>query len=183
MTGWVILSRDGVINQHGAQAIPLADTWQPVPGSIEAIADLCKAGYKVAVATNQSAIGRGAVTLEQVHALHAAIEQAVLEAGGQLQGFYLCPHVAEQNCNCRKPRIGLLEQIEKDHNIRLKDAWCVGDSLRDIQAAKAIHSKAVLVRTGKGTRTETSILVWPKYGENTVIFDNLATFTKHLLDA
>lgn len=182
MTQWLVLGGDGVINEaKPGGVLELAD-WQPIAGSLEAIACLTKAGYKLAVASNQSVVGRGILSEAQLQQLNAQIKAKIQAAGGDVEGFFYCPHVPEEQCDCRKPRTGLFAQIEQEFDVSLAQAYCVGDSLKDIQAARAQGCRAVLVRTGKGVQTETATLLWPKYGENTLVFDNLLAFALHLLN-
>lgn len=181
MTQWLILGRDGVINQEKPPGVLRPADFVPYPGSLAAIAELTRAGYKIVLALNQSALGRGVLTVAEFDQIHEHMRELVQAEGGVIEGIFYCPHLPEDHCNCRKPRTGLLQQIELEFGISLTNAYHVGDSLRDIQAAKAHGCKAVLVRTGKGSRTETTILVWPKYHENTLVFDDLQAFAAHLL--
>ncbi len=180
MIEWVVLGRDGVINEPRPGGILAPEDIQAIPGSMEAIAELTNAGVKVAVAINQSAVGRGILSAEQLHQIHEHLLQLVIAAGGKLQAIVYCPHLPEEECDCRKPRTGLLDQLEQSLAVNFSNAYLVGDRLSDIQAAKAKGCNAALVRTGKGTRTETSLLVWPKYGKDTKIFNDLAEFTQHI---
>ena len=153
----VVLDRDGVINQDSDNYIKSVDEWLPIDGSIDAIAKLSNAGYKVVVATNQSGIGRklfDEYTLAQIHSTLCAM---VEKAGGFVDAIFYCPHTPEDNCQCRKPETGLLQQIESEFACSLAGASFVGDSYKDIQAALAFGCKPVLVRTGKGTETEKRI--------------------------
>lgn len=149
----IILDRDGVINQDSDAFIKTPDEWIPIPGSLEAIARLCRAGYRMVVATNQSGLARGLFDLETLNSIHAKMEAAIREHGGRLDGIYYCPHGPDDGCSCRKPKPGMLLQIAYDLEIDLNQALAVGDSLRDLQAAEAVGAKPVLVLTGKGTKT------------------------------
>ena len=177
MTQWVILGRDGVINEPRQGGVLFPEDVQLIPGSGTAIARLNQAGIKVAVAINQSAIGRGILTQEQLHRIHEHLKMLVAKDGGEIEAFVHCPHLPESDCDCRKPRIGLLDQLEAMLGIDYAQAYVVGDRLSDIQAAQAKGCYAVLVRTGKGTRTENALLAWPKYGKNVKIFNSLADFS------
>jgi D-glycero-D-manno-heptose 1,7-bisphosphate phosphatase len=178
----LILDRDGVINEDSDAYIKSAEEWRPIPGSIEAIARLCRAGYTVAVASNQSGIGRGLFDQRTLRAMEEKCLALVRAAGGDIAGFYYCPHHPEIGCDCRKPRPGLLDAIQRELGLELAGAFAVGDSLRDLQAARARHCRPILVRTGKGERTLRQIREEDERGWETLpVFDNLADFTQHLL--
>jgi D-glycero-D-manno-heptose 1,7-bisphosphate phosphatase len=149
----VILDRDGVINQDSTSFIASTDGWQPLPGSLEAIAKLSQAGYHVVVATNQSAVGRGLLEMATLNAIHDKMHRAVAQAGGRIDAVFYCPHGYEDNCSCRKPKAGLLEEIGRRFNTELKGVPSIGDALRDLQAAAAAGAQPILVLTGKGQKT------------------------------
>lgn len=150
----VILDRDGVINFDSDNYIKTVDEWQPIPGSIEAIATLSKAGFDICVATNQSGLARGYFTPETLTAMHDKMTSLVTEAGGHINLIEHCPHGPDDGCNCRKPLPGMIENIlSKYPQIRAESVYVVGDSLRDLQAGVAAGCKALLVKTGKGERT------------------------------
>ncbi|MCC6295894.1 MAG: D-glycero-beta-D-manno-heptose 1,7-bisphosphate 7-phosphatase [Pseudomonadales bacterium] len=154
MNRWVILDRDGVINRDAPDYVKSLAEWQPLPGSIAAIARLSRAGYRVAIATNQSGGGRGLIRSEDLHAMHAELCRQVVRAGGVVDGIFYCPHAPEADCRCRKPRTGLLDAIARRFAIDLRGQPAVGDSLRDLEAARAAGCLPVLVRTGNGRATE-----------------------------
>ncbi len=149
----VILDRDGVINEDSDEYIKSVEEWRPIPGSIEAIARLSQAGHRVVVASNQSGLGRGLYGLEELDAMHAHMHALVAEAGGEIEGVFYCPHHPDENCNCRKPRTGLLDQIEAELSTSVVGAYFVGDTKKDLQVAIAKQAIPILVRTGKGERT------------------------------
>ncbi len=172
----IILDRDGVINEDSDTFIKTPDEWIPIPGSLEAIAALKKAGHLVAVATNQSGLARGLFTEEALRAIHNKMENALAAYGAQFDGIFYCPHHPDDHCVCRKPMPGLLHQIAETFHADLTKAILVGDAIRDIQAAQAVKCPAVLVRTGKGATIikDTSL-------QNVPIYDNLAAFVTDLL--
>ncbi len=180
MSEWLILGRDGVINHAPTKKGLSLEHCTPIDGSLEAIALLTRAGFQIVIMTNQSSLSRGEHTQAEVESFHELITQQIATAGGRIDGIYCCPHGEHDGCGCRKPKTGLFDRVEADHSIALAGSYCVGDSLRDIQAAKAKGCKAVLVLTGKGTQTETALLLWPKYGENTLVFENLLAFAQHV---
>jgi len=149
----VILDRDGVINFDSAQYIKSPEEWRPIPGSLEAIARLTQAGYRVVVATNQSGVGRGLFDMATLNAIHEKMHRAVTQAGGRIEAIFYCPHAADSTCECRKPRPGLLIEIGERFNTPLAQVPAVGDSLRDLEAAAAVSARPMLVLTGKGERT------------------------------
>lgn len=180
MNGWVILDRDGVINCDSAEYVKSLIEWQPLPGSIEAIGQLCRAGYRVVIATNQSGIGRGLIRSEDLQAIHMELAHQVCRAGGAISGIFYCPHAPSDHCSCRKPRTGLFEAIGHRFNIALQGVAAVGDSLRDLQAASAAGCRPVLVRTGNGRATESQLAAFPPLAD-TAVYDDLAAFTAALL--
>ena len=149
----VILDRDGVINEDSDDYIKSPEEYVPIPGSLEAIARLKKAGFTVVVATNQSGIGRGYFDLDTLEAMHNKLKMLLAEIEGSVDGIFYCPHTPEDNCDCRKPAPGLYHQISQQFNIELAGIPVIGDSLRDLEAARAVGATPILVRTGKGKRT------------------------------
>jgi D-glycero-D-manno-heptose 1,7-bisphosphate phosphatase len=149
----VILDRDGVINHDSDQFIKSPEEWKPIPGSLEAIARLSQAGYRVVVATNQSGVGRGLFDMAVLNAIHDKMCKAVAQAGGRIDAIFFCPHAADANCNCRKPKSGMIEEIAARYNMSLAGVPAIGDSLRDLEATARLGAQPILVLTGKGTRT------------------------------
>jgi D-glycero-D-manno-heptose 1,7-bisphosphate phosphatase len=149
----VILDRDGVINEDRPDFVRSPEQWVPVPGSLEAIARLCAAGVRVAVATNQSGIGRGLYDEATLGAIHRRMEEAIARHGGHLDTIVYCPHHPDDGCECRKPRPGLLEQLAVHYGRSLTGVPCIGDARRDLEAAAAVGARPVLVLTGKGRDT------------------------------
>jgi D-glycero-D-manno-heptose 1,7-bisphosphate phosphatase len=166
----VILDRDGVINEDSDAYIKSPAEWVPIPGSLEAIARLNHAGYRVVVATNQSGVARGLFGMAELNAIHQKLHAALARLGGQLDGIYFCPHGPDDGCSCRKPRPGLLREIAARHGIDLAGVPAIGDSLRDLEAARAVGATAILVRTGKGVAAEAAL---PAHW-GVAVFDDLA---------
>jgi D-glycero-D-manno-heptose 1,7-bisphosphate phosphatase len=150
----VVLDRDGTINHDSDQYIKSPAEWKPIAGSLEAIARLAQADWRVVVATNQSGIARGLFDMATLNAIHAELHRAVGQAGGRIDAIFFCPHAADSNCECRKPKPGLLREIAARLNAELNGVPMVGDSLRDLQAAAAVGARPLLVLTGKGRRTQ-----------------------------
>ncbi len=149
----ILLDRDGVINEDSDAHIKSPDEWHPIPGSLEAIAKLNQAGHRVIVVTNQSGIARGLYTHQTLARIHAKMHQHLSYVGGHTDAVFYCPHHPDEDCTCRKPRPGLLWKIGKQFGTDFSTAVFVGDALRDIQAAQAVHCRHLLVKTGKGQKT------------------------------
>jgi len=150
---WVILDRDGVINEDSDDYIKSPEEWIPLSGSLEAIAQLNRAGFRVAVLTNQAGVGRGLFDLATLERIHDKMHRQAAAFGGHIEAVFFCPHGPEDGCDCRKPRTGLYERFARQHNVDLHGVAAVGDSLRDIQAAQSVGAEPILVETGKGKRT------------------------------
>jgi D-glycero-D-manno-heptose 1,7-bisphosphate phosphatase len=150
----VILDRDGVINYDSPSYIKSPDEWKPIPRSLDAIARLTQADYRVVVATNQSGVGRGLFDMATLNAIHDKMHRAVAQAGGRIDAVFYCPHAMEANCGCRKPKPGLLEDIGRRFNTSLQDVPCIGDQLRDLESAATVGAQPILVLTGKGAKTQ-----------------------------
>lgn len=150
---YIILDRDGVINYESSEYIKSPDEWIPIPGSLEAIARLNKAGFKVLVATNQSGVARGFYDLETLNAIHEKFIQELASVGGYVEEIFFCPHHPEENCFCRKPRVGLIRQIQSKYPVDLKKTYFIGDNATDIEVAIAVGCQPILVLTGKGKKT------------------------------
>ena len=172
----VILDRDGTINEDSDQHIKSPSEWRPIEGSLEAIARLTQAGYRLVIATNQSGIARGLFDTSTLIAIHNRLQQAVALAGGRIDAFFFCPHAADSACECRKPRPGMLLEIARRFNVSLADVYMVGDAQRDLEAAAAAGARPVLVLTGKGQKTRGD----GKLPPGTEVFPDLAAFARHL---
>ena len=149
----IILDRDGVINHDSDAYIRSPQEWRPLPGSLEAIARLCRCGYRIVVATNQSGVARGLFDLAALGAIHAKMQQAVASTGGRIDAIFFCPHGPEAGCGCRKPKPGLFIEILERFKVAPVEVHAIGDQLRDLQAAHAAACRPVLVLTGKGRAT------------------------------
>jgi D-glycero-D-manno-heptose 1,7-bisphosphate phosphatase len=149
----VILDRDGVINEDSEQFVKSVDEWIPLPGSIDAIVRLSHAGYRVAVATNQSGLARGLLTPADLDAMHRKLRDLLAEQGGRIEMIVYCPHGPDDGCGCRKPKPGMLEEIGRRLSVTLAGVPFVGDSLGDIVAARAAGADPWMVRSGKGEQT------------------------------
>lgn len=173
----IILDRDGVINHDSDQFIKSPAEWQPIPGSLEAIARLNQAGYRVVVATNQSGVGRGLFDMPTLNAIHDKMHKACALVGARIDAVFYCPHTADHHCLCRKPKPGMLEEIAARYNTSLVGLPVVGDSLRDLQAAVEVGAVPYLVLTGKGAKTQTL----DGLPANTQVYANLAAVAAALV--
>ena len=176
MTKLIVLDRDGVINEDSDEYIKSPEEYIPVPGSLEAIAQLNKAGYTVVVASNQSGLARGYFSEQTLREMHDKLNRLLSEKGGKIDKIYFCPHAPDDNCDCRKPKPGLLQQILKDYPVNPGEVILIGDSLKDLQVARAVNMIPVLVRTGKGLKTEANLQKDIQVAEqfaDVKIFDNL----------
>ena len=179
MTRLILLDRDGVINLESPDYIKDVDEWVPIPGSIDAIAKLKRAGYHVAVCTNQSGVGRGIVTPAALDRIHARLHALLAEGGVALDGLSYCPHHPDANCDCRKPRPGMLCRTMQALGITGAETVFVGDAIRDVEAALAAGCHPVLVRTGGGARVERQARA---LGVEQVA-DDLAAYARTLLES
>jgi D-glycero-D-manno-heptose 1,7-bisphosphate phosphatase len=179
----ILLDRDGVINRDspGRYVTSVAE-WEPLPGSLEAIARLTRCGYSIVIVTNQSAVARGLVSLQTLEAIHARMRAAVEQAGGSLAGIYYCPHAPEAGCDCRKPEPGLLRRIERDFGTSLRGVPMIGDKLADLEAAVAVGARPILVLSGYGIATRELLLQRPELAARTQVRADLATAVAGLLD-
>ena len=174
-----VLDRDGVVNYDSDQYIKSPAEWRPIPGAIEAIARLNQNGWRIAVATNQSGIARGLFDMATLNAINDKMMEMVFRQGGRIDALFFCPHAADEGCNCRKPRTGMLEEIAARFHTELKGVPVVGDSLKDLQAAETVGAQPILVLSGKGARTQADGGL-PK---KTLVFEDLAAAARHLIGA
>jgi len=172
----VILDRDGTINHDSEHYIKSPAEWRPIKGSVEAIARLSQAGYRVVVATNQSGIARGLFDTATLVSIHDGLQRAVAQSGGRIDAFFFCPHAADSACECRKPKPGMLLEIGRRFNVSLSGVYMVGDAPRDLEAAAAAGARPVLVLTGKGRKTRDE----GNLPAGTAVFPDLAAFAEHL---
>ena len=173
----IILDRDGVINVDSAAFIKSPDEWIPISGSLDAITRLHHAGYRIVVATNQSGVGRGLFDLETLNLIHRKMYRMVQEAGGSIDAVFFCPDVDETH-PYRKPNPGMLLEIGRRLKCGLQGVPVVGDSVRDIRAARAANAWPLLVRTGKGAQT---LEREAESCANVLVFDDLAAVADYLI--
>ena len=178
----LLLDRDGVINHDSADFIKSADEFVPIGGSVAAIVRAHELGWQVFVATNQSGLGRKLFDEFTLAQMHEKLITLVEEAGGEISGIAFCPHLPDAGCECRKPRVGLLTEIERNFGVVLEGEPFVGDSLRDLETAIAFGCQPILVRTGKGKETEARLISEPTLlgALKVPVYDNLASFVATL---
>jgi len=177
----VILDRDGVINEDRDDYVKSVDEWIPLPGAIDAIAKLSRAGFDVVIATNQSGLGRGLFSLDDLEAMHDKLSQLVEDAGGHVAGIFYCPHTPDDNCDCRKPKPGLIDTIAEVMGVDVAGCPIVGDSIRDLEAGVARGCDPILVTTGKGAQSLTTLAGNP-ISSSTVVVTDLAAAADHILN-
>ncbi len=149
----IILDRDGVINYESDVYIKSPDEWQPLPGSLQAMAQLTAADYRIAIATNQAGIAHGLYDTKTLDAIHNKMQRLARAEGAVIDYITYCPHRNEDNCQCRKPKPGMLLEIAQFFDVELQTVYFIGDSFRDMQAAKAAGCQGMLVKTGYGEKT------------------------------
>ena len=177
--GLIILDRDGVINHDSEEFIKSEDEWQPIPGSLQAIAALTAAGFTLAIASNQSGLARGLFDQQALDAMHAKMLGLIHEAGGHISRVVVCPHGPDDGCDCRKPKPGMLEQLAQHFDTSLAGVPVIGDALRDLEAAAAVGARPILVRSGKGRKTEAAL---PERFARVPVYDDLAAAAQALID-
>jgi len=170
----VILDRDGVINQDSERHIRSPHEWIPIAGSLEAIAKLNHAGFRVVIATNQSGLARRYFDIETLCRIHEKMQRILRDLGGSIEAIFFCPHAPNARCQCRKPKPGLLIDIATHLQMSLQGVAFIGDSKRDIEAGAAAGARPILVRTGNGAHTERQV-------EPVEVFDDLADAADHLI--
>ena len=179
----VVLDRDGVINKESPEFIKSPDEWLPLKGSLEAIARLSQAGYSVVVITNQSGVARGLFTANMLGRIHVRMIDHVQQHGGRIESILFCPHHPDDECDCRKPKTGLYKELAERLNITFNGVFSVGDSVRDLIAARDAGANPVLVKTGNGRKSLKQIAADPALElDGTLVFANLAAFVDALLD-
>jgi D-glycero-D-manno-heptose 1,7-bisphosphate phosphatase len=178
----IILDRDGVINHDSPDFIKSPDEWKPIKGSLEAIAKLSQAGFNVVIITNQSGVGRKLFSADMLSQIHVRMIDHIRQHGGKIQSVLFCPHLPEDDCDCRKPKTGLYKELSKRLGVHYMGVYSVGDSQRDLDAAIDAGASPVLVKTGNGKRTLKALKKSSdqKY-DGTLVFDDLASFANALL--
>jgi D-glycero-D-manno-heptose 1,7-bisphosphate phosphatase len=178
----VILGRDGILNVYREDHVKSPDEWLAVPGALEAVARLNHAGWHTVVATNQSGIGRGMIDMASINAVHLHMMQRLAAVGGRVDAVFFCPHTPEDNCDCRKPKPGLMRQIGQRYGLDLRTVPMVCDTVRDLHAARAAGCEPHLVRSGRAAAFDEAQLrdVVARL-PGTEVHDNLDSFVDFVL--
>ncbi|MFT5349349.1 MAG: D-glycero-D-manno-heptose 1,7-bisphosphate phosphatase [Gammaproteobacteria bacterium] len=175
----IILDRDGVINFDSDDYIKSEDEWEAIPGSLDAIARLNRASFRIVVVSNQSGLARDKFTISDLNAIHRKMHTHLSQFGGKIEAVFFCPHAPDENCACRKPELGLFHEISRRLRVPLYRTTVVGDKLSDMQAALEVKAKAILVKTGYGQ----AALDAGELPEGIVVYDNLASVATSLINA
>ncbi len=178
----IILGRDGILNEFREDHIKAPEEWVAVPGALEAVSRLNHAGWHVAVATNQSGIGRGMIDMAAVNAVHAHMMRSLQGFGGRIDAVFFCPHTPQDGCDCRKPLPGMALDIGRRYGVDLREVPMVGDTLRDLQAAQAAGCEPHLIRSGRAaalSAAEVAELIAQVPG--TFVHQSLGELASHLL--
>jgi len=179
----VILGRDGILNAYREDHVKSPDEWEPIPNALEAVARLNHAGWHTVVATNQAGIGRGMIDMASINAVHQRMMQRLAEVGGRLDAVFFCPHTPEDDCECRKPKPGLMKQIGLRYGIELRTVPMVADTLRDLLAARAAGCEPHLVRTGRAAAlTDAQVVEIVQQVPATEVHDDLGDFVDFILE-
>jgi D-glycero-D-manno-heptose 1,7-bisphosphate phosphatase len=176
----VLLDRDGVLTAETGEYITRPKDLRLLSGAADVVARLNRAGWRVAVVTNQAGVGRGHLTLDSLHAIHQELHANITAAGGELAGIFYCPHHPDENCDCRKPKPGLLRQAAEALTLDLSECYFVGDSPRDIAAGDTVGCKTVLVLTGHTRAYDPKTFPEPRPEQ---VFPDLSAFADWLLAA
>jgi len=171
----VFLDRDGVLNTRFPEYISSWNQYVWYPWTFESLRLLHKAGARVFVFTNQSAVGRGYFPEHKLTGIHTRLRERLSEAGIELTGIYYCPHTPEDRCDCRKPKPGMLLQAASEYNIDLSEAWVIGDYMDDIRAGKAVKAHTILLKCGRRDNRITGDDI-PE-----VVSENLLDGAKHIV--
>ncbi len=174
---FILLDRDGVINFDSKDYIKSAAEWQAIPGSLEAIVELNRVGYRVIVVTNQSGLARGLFERYALDEMHEKFTSQLAKLGGHIEEIFICPHHPDDNCECRKPKPGLFDQAKEKYQIHMTETYYIGDTFSDMQAAGAAGCLPILVLTGKGQET----LEKNPELDSILHFENLAAAVKFIL--
>lgn len=175
----LLIDRDGILNEdRGYEYVRRWEEFEFIPGVLEALARIHRLEIPVAVVTNQSCIGKGLVSMEEVDRIHTRMLEEVERSGGRIEKVYLCPHMDEDQCECRKPKPGLIRRACGELDLDPARSFFAGDSMRDIEAGRAAGLATILVRTGKGV--EELPRAQAAHLEPDYVFDSLAQSAEFL---
>lgn len=175
----VFLDRDGTIAEEVGY-LNQASRFRMFPWAASALQRLNEAGYPVVVVTNQSGVGRGYFPESLVREVNQIMTQQLSKLGAKIDAIYYCPHTSAENCNCRKPKTGMLERAAREHALDLRRSFVVGDRCGDIELARNAGARGILVRTGYGEgELAWSAAKWPT--EPDFVAQDLAEATDWIL--
>jgi D-glycero-D-manno-heptose 1,7-bisphosphate phosphatase len=157
MRAAIFLDRDGVIVENRPDHVKSWAEVRFLNGAFESLAQLAALPAAVVIVSNQGAVGRGLITLEQAWDVQNQMVRAIEVCGGRIDASYLCPHHPDDGCDCRKPAPGMLRQAAKELQLDLARSWLVGDAVSDLQTARAAGARGILVRTGRGADCEAKL--------------------------
>ena len=157
----ILLDRDGTLNKRmpPAKYVTSWDDWEWLPGSLEALADLRRAGFSVYLITNQPGIGKGVISEADLESIHDHMKRDVIAEGGRIDGVYYCPHDWDEGCSCRKPEPGLLFQAQRENALDLTRTYFIGDDERDGMAAEAAGCPYVILASDQPLNTVVSDVI------------------------
>ena len=138
-----ILDRIGTLNMEGEDSIVALKDWTPQEGVLEAVAQLNRGGWHVALATNQPGLGRGSFDVNDLNAIHLRMQRELAAAGARIEAVFFCPHTPEEHCVCRKPAPGLLQQVAARYGAEPHEVWVVGQNAKHLQAGEAMHAHVI----------------------------------------
>lgn len=151
----IFLDRDGVIIENRSDYVRSWEDVAFIPGALDALAEMARTEYAVIIVTNQAGVGRGLIPAAVAHSINESICDEIVRASGRVDGLYICPHTKDDNCDCRKPKPGMLLQAAREHDLDLSRSWMIGDALTDLQAGEAAGARPLLVLTGRGEEQKT----------------------------
>jgi D-glycero-D-manno-heptose 1,7-bisphosphate phosphatase len=179
----VILGRDGILNVFRDDHVKAPQEWIPIEGALEAVARLNHAGWHAVVATNQSGIGRGLVDMASLNLIHRHMMQCLAAKGGRIDAVFICPHVPEDGCTCRKPLPGLMKQVAQRYGLdAMGQVPMVCDTERDVNAAVAAGCEPHIVRTGRAAAVPVEQLArWGGDTRRAPVHDSLSALADFLM--
>lgn len=177
-----IIDRDGTLNALGEEYISTPDEWLPLPGALEAVARLSRAGWHVVVATNQPGLGRGVFDVHALNAIHARLLRQVASLGGRIDAIFFCPHADSETCTCRKPAPGLIEQIRDRYGVERSEMIAVGSCATHLQAAAAAGVQQLhLVCTGQSGHIDAAQELVPPWPVGAKPHADLSGFVEYVI--
>lgn len=176
----IFLDRDGVIIENRPEYVRSWADVEFLPHALTILARIAALPYRIIVVTNQAGVGRGIITQQTVAEINQKLVEEIRNSGGRVDGIYVCPHTPDEDCDCRKPKPGLIRQAADEFALDLERSFLIGDSLSDIEAGVAAGiPRLALVRTGLGSKFEK--LLAEKGLSDVKVYDNLAEALMELI--